>query len=182
MVNLFLTLMGTNPLLFLTEVSANFEKETLLQVILILGFLLILLVSYEVSRILKSKGKGTFWRPFWRLRLDVYLDKDRAFHPQVLTMTIKNSGKREVEIEAPVLEFRKVWSKRKFKLSGTNGNYNYPAFINPGDKHQLFIETARFHQYDNEIKSYYFARIYVNDVEGRRWRSNDVKLRKSLIT
>jgi len=182
MVNLFLTLMGTNPLLFLTEVSANFEKETLLQVILILGFLLILLVSYEVSRILKSKGKGTLWRPFWRLRLDVYLDKDRAFHPQVLTMTIKNSGKREVEIEAPVLEFRKVWSKRKFKLSGTNGNYNYPTFINPGDKHQLFIETARFHQYDNEIKSFYFARIYVNDVEGRRWRSNDVKLRKSLIT
>lgn len=180
--NLLLLLIGINPLLFLTEVSANFEKETLLQIILILGFLLIVLVGYEVSRILKSKGQGTIWRPFWRLRLDVYLDKDRAFHPQVLTMTIKNSGKREVEIEAPVLEFRKVWSKRKFKLSGINGNYLYPAMVNPGEKHQLFIETARFHQYDNEIKSYYFARIYVTDVEGRRWRSNDVKLRKSLIT
>lgn len=171
-----------NPLLFLSELGAGFEKETLVQIILILALLLGTLVVFDLWRILKNKGKGTIWRPFFRLKLEVFLDKDRVFHPQVLTMTILNAGKREVEIESPVLEFRKIWSKRKFKLNGINGNYIYPMLINPGDKHQLFIETTRFHQYDNEIKSFYWARIYVTDVEGRRWKSNDVKLRKSLVT
>lgn len=182
MVNSTFLLAVFNPPLFISELGARFEKETLVQVILILALLLVAVVSFDVWRILKNKGKGTIWRPLFRLKLDVFLDKDRVFHPQVLTMTIKNTGKREVEIDAPVLEFRKIWSKRKFKLNGINGNYIYPMMVNPGDKHQLFIETARFHQYDNEIKSFYWARIYVTDVEGRRWKSNDVKLRKSLVT
>lgn len=182
MVNSTFLLAVFNPPLFVSELGARFEKETLVQVILILALLLVAVVSFDVWRILKNKGKGTIWRPLFRLKLDVFLDKDRVFHPQVLTMTIKNTGKREVEIDAPVLEFRKIWSKRKFKLNGINGNYIYPMMVNPGDKHQLFIETARFHQYDNEIKSFYWARIYVTDVEGRRWKSNDVKLRKSLVT
>lgn len=170
------------PLLSVSEFISGIDKSTLFLVILIETLLIVFLIAYQIRRILKSKGKGTFWRPFWRIRLYVYLDKDRVYNPQVLTMTIKNSGKREVEIESPVLEFRKVWSKRKFKLSGASGNYNYPLIIEPGNKHQLFIETARFHQYDQEIKGFYFARIYLNDVEGRRWRSNDVKLRKSWLT
>lgn len=182
MVNSTLLLAVFNPPLFVSELGARFEKETLVQAILILALLLVAVVSFDVWRILKNKGKGTIWRPLFRLKLDVFLDKDRVFHPQVLTMTIKNTGKREVEIDAPVLEFRKIWSKRKFKLNGINGNYIYPMMVNPGDKHQLFIETARFHQYDNEIKSFYWARIYVTDVEGRKWKSNDVKLRKSLVT
>jgi hypothetical protein len=182
MVNSTFLLAVFNPPLFVSELGARFEKETLVQVILILALLLVAVVSFDVWRILKNKGKGTIWRPLFRLKLDVFLDKDRVFHPQVLTMTIKNTGKREVEIDAPVLEFRKIWSKRKFKLNGIKGNYIYPMMVNPGDKHQLFIETARFHQYDNEIKSFYWARIYVTDVEGRRWKSNDVKLRKSLVT
>jgi hypothetical protein len=182
MIKVYFLFLAFKSLLFLSELSSGFEKETLVQIVLILAFLLMAIVSYEIWRILKSKGKGTIWRPFWRLKLEVFLDKDRVLHPQVLTMTIKNTGKREVEIEAPVLEFRKIWSKRKFKLNGISGNYIYPMFVNAGEKHQLFIETSRFHQYDNEIKTYYFARIYVTDVEGRKWKSNDVKLRKSLVT
>lgn len=170
------------PLLSISEFISGVEKETLVQIILVLALLLMAIVSYEIGRILKTKGKGTIWRPFWRLKLEVFLDKDRVLNPQMLTLTIKNSGKREVEINAPVLEFRKIWSKRKFKLNGINGNYIYPLFVEPGDKHQLFIETSRFHQYDREIKSYYWARVYVTDVEGRKWKSNDVKLRKSLVT
>lgn len=182
MISAYCLLFNNRTFLFVTGFISEIEKETLVQIIIVQGILLVALIWYEVWQITKNKGKGTIWRPFWRLRLDVYLDKDRVFHPQVLTMTLKNSGKREVEINAPVLEFRKVWSKRKFKLNGINGTYIYPMTINPGDKHQLFIETSRFHQYDNEIKGYYFARVYVSDLEGRRWKSNDVKLRKSWLT
>lgn len=166
----------------MSEFISGMDNAMLVNIILIQALVIVFLVGYEIRRILKSKGQGTIWRPFWRIKLVVYLDKDRVYNPNVLTLTIKNTGKREVEINAPVLEFRKVWSKRKFKLSGSNGNSNYPMFIQPGNKHQVFIETARFHQYDEEIKGYYFARIYFSDVDGRKWRSNDVKLRKSWLT
>jgi hypothetical protein len=169
-------------ILLIPDFISGIEKTTLLQIIIVQFIVIVGLLVWEVRRILKSRGKGTIWRPFWRLKLLVYLDKDRLYHPQVLTLTIKNTGKREVEINAPVLEFRKIWSKRKFKLSGTGGNSKYPLFIEPGEKHQVLIETGRFHQYDQEIKDYYFARVYLSDVDGRKWRSNDVKLRKSWVT
>jgi len=164
------------------EFISEMDNATLINIILVQALVIVFLVGYEIRRIFKSKGKGTIWRPFWRIKLVVYLDKDRVYNPNVLTLTIKNTGKREVELNAPVLEFRKVWSKRKFKLSGSNGSSNYPLFLQPGIKHQVFIETARFHQYDEEIKGFYFARVYLSDVEGRKWKSNDVKLRKSWLT
>lgn len=170
------------PVLLMAEFISGMDKSTLINIILGQALIIVFLVGYEIRRIFKSKGKGTIWRPFWRIKLLVYLDKDRVYNPNVLTLTIKNTGKREVELNAPVLEFRKIWSKRKFKLSGSNGTSNYPFFLQPGNKHQVFIETARFHQYDEEIKGYYFARVYLSDVEGRKWRSNDVKLIKSWLT
>jgi hypothetical protein len=97
-------------------------------------------------------------------------------------MTIRNTGKNEADIDAPVLEFRKIWTKRKFKLSGINGNAIYPMFIDTGKSHQLRIETSTFHQYDRSIKSFYWARVIVTDADGRLWKSNSVKLRKSLVT
>jgi len=97
-------------------------------------------------------------------------------------MTISNTGKNEADIDAPVLEYRKIWSRRKFKLNGVNGNAIYPMYIGAGKTHQLRIETANFHQYDRSIKSFYWARIIVTDVDGRRWKSKSVKLRQSLFT
>lgn len=170
------------PILSTFEFISGMDATTLIYIIVVQASIIAILIGYEIWRIFKNKGKGTIWRPFWRIKLVVYLDKDRVLNPQTLTLTIKNTGKREVEIKAPVLEFRKIWSKRKFKLSGANGVSNYPLFIQPGGKHQIFIETARFHQYDDEIRGFYFARVYLADVDGRKWRSNDVKLRKSWLT
>jgi len=116
------------------------------------------------------------------VKLNVVLNKDRLFRPQILTLTIRNTGKYEADLNAPVLEFRKIWSKRKFKLNGIKGQQVYPLFLQPGITHQLVIETSTFHQYDRSIKSFYWARIYISDIEGRKWKSNNVKLRKSLVT
>ena len=166
----------------MSEFVSGMDNSMLVKIILIQTFVIVVFAWYEIRRILKNKGKGTIWRPFWRIKLIVHLDKDRLLNPNVLTLTVKNAGKREVELNAPVLEFRKIWSKRKFKLSGTSGISNYPLLIEPGNKHQVLIETARFHQYDDEIKEYYFARVYLSDIDGRKWKSNDVKLRKSWLT
>jgi len=170
------------PLFSISQIASGVEKETLIWIIVVLSILLILVLFSDLRKVIRNNHSISFSRLFRKVHLVVSLDKDRPFRPQVLTMTIRNTGKNEADINAPVLEFRKIWTSRKFKLNGVSGNQIYPMYINAGIAHQLRIETSTFHQYDRSIKSYYWARILVSDVEGRKWRSNRVKLRRSLVT
>lgn len=160
----------------------NMGKETLVQIIIIQSIILLALVGYVFVRAIRGGFSGLVTRMIKRVKLEIILEKDRILRPQVLTMTISNIGKNEADIDAPVLVFRKIWTTRKFKLSGINGQHIYPMFIGPDKMHQLRIETATFHQYDRSIKSFYWAQIQLTDVDGRKWKSNKVKLRKSLVT
>jgi len=178
----FLFLSILFPLFVFSQDETADEKRTLILTIIILLIIIFAMLAYELNRYLKKNNSKGFSRFFKKVNLEVLLDKDKVLRPNFLTMTITNIGKNEADINAPVLEFRKIWSKRKFKLNGISGSQIYPLFLDPGAKHRLRIETSTFHQYDRSIKSYYWARIFVSDVDGRRWKSNRVKLRKSLVT
>lgn len=166
----------------ISQIASGVEKETLIEIIIILIILLLAVLGYEIQRISRNTNLFGFSRFFRKVQLVITLEKDRLFRPHVLTMTIRNIGKNEADIVAPVLEFKKIWTRRKFKLIGISGQPIYPMYIDTGKTHQLKIETSTFHLYDRSIKSFYWARVYVSDVEGRKWRSNKVKLRKSLVT
>lgn len=178
--SLFLFILSLPQLI--SQLAGKFEKETLLWVILILAIPYLALLLVVIIRKARNMKSYKISRLFKKVKLEIVLEKDKPLRPQLLTMTITNAGKNDADIEAPVLEFRKIWTKRKFKLSGISGQPIYPMFIYPGKSHQLRIETATFHQYDRSIKSFYWARILVSDVDGRNWKSNQVKLRKSLFT
>ncbi len=182
MIKGYFFLVNLNLHSFVSRQAEGVEKETLIWIILILSILLAAILFFEFRTGLQNNHLISFSRVFRKVNLVISLDKDRPFRPQVLTMTIRNTGKIEADINAPVLEYRKIWSTRKFKLNGVSGNQIYPMYIDVGKVHQLRIETSTFHNYDRSIKSYYWARILVSDVEGRKWRSNRVKLRKSLVT
>lgn len=158
------------------------EKSTLVKIILVLLLIILFLLTIELRRLFLTRQPLNLSRFFSKVRLEVNLEKDRSFKPRVLILTIRNNGKRETSIEAPVLEYSKIWTKRKFRLSGIKGTQIYPMFIDPGKMHQLRIDTATFHEYDRSIRSFYRARVGVSDVQGRKWRSNAVVLRKSLLT
>lgn len=177
--NLFLF----NPFAPFSGTETDPEKLQLIKIVDFLLIILFLILIWEVWKFFqKRNNSGGFFRQFKKVKLEVSFKKDKLFHPNILTLTIRNTGKHEADLDAPVLEFSKIWSKRKFKLNGINGQQVYPLYLQPGITHQLQIETATFHQYDRSIKSFYWARIFVSDVEGRKWKSNKVKLRKSLVT
>lgn len=165
-----------------SRLAEAFEKETLVWIILIMAIPFIAVLAIFIFRVSKNIKPIKLSRFLKKVKLEIVLEKDKPLRPQLLTMTISNTGKNEADIDAPVLEFRKIWTKRKFKLNGINGNAIYPMYISSGKTHQLRIETSTFHQYDRSIKSFYWARIRVTDVDGRTWKSNSVKLRKSLVT
>lgn len=170
------------PLLVRSQDLSGMEKETLIQIIYLLVFLLVIVVGWEIYRYFNKHQIRPFAGLFSKTKLEVELEKDKLYRPQILTMTIRNTGTKELEFHTPVLEFRKIWSKRKFKLNGINGRQIYPLFLDPGETHTLRIETANLYQYDKTIKSFYWAQIHVTETNGRLWRSKPVKLRKSLVT
>lgn len=170
------------PLLLQSQDLSGLEKETLINIIYLLMLLLVLVLGWEFYRYFRKNQVKPFASLFSKSKLEIELEKDKLYRPQLLTMTIRNIGKKELEFHTPVLEFRKIWSKRKFKLNGINGRQIYPLFLDPGDTHSLRIETAILYQYDKTIKSFYWAQIHVTETSGRLWRSKPVKLRKSLVT
>lgn len=166
----------------IAKLAGKFDNETLGWIIFFMAIPYMALLLVVLIRKTRNMKPFKLSRLLKTIKLVVQLEKDKPLRPQVLTMTIRNTGKNEADIDAPVLEFRKIWTSRKFKLNGINGNAIYPMYISSGNTHQLRIETSTFHQYDRSIKSFYWARIIVTDVDGRSWKSNSVKLRKSLVT
>ena len=148
------------------------------------GFIIFCIaVAYLFQYIRKKQGKSFSSNiRFKRKKLQVELTKDRLIRPKILTLTITNIGNRYVDLEAPLLEFRKLWSKRKFKLKRVNNLEVYPLYLEVGKKHVVNIELIHFFEHDRKLKRFYWGRIFLQDVDGKKFKSKHVSLRKSLYT
>lgn len=148
------------------------------------GFIILFVaIGFLVQNIRKKQGISTKSKfRFTRKKLMVELTKDRLIRPKVLTLKIKNTGKRYIDIEAPVLIFRKLWSKRKFKLKRINNKEVYPLYLEAGKSFTVPIELSRFFEHDKKLKRFYWGRIIIQDIDGKTFKSKHVSLRKSLYT
>lgn len=120
--------------------------------------------------------------PFARRRLRMELVPDRRYRPQTLTLVIQNVSRRDIDIEAPVIRFRKLFLIRNFKLKGVDRNVLYPLYLESGKVHELPVSVRVFHDYDSSLRKYYWARVLVKDTNGRTYRTAYVTLRKSLFS
>ncbi|MGE4586704.1 MAG: hypothetical protein AB7D05_05120 [Mangrovibacterium sp.] len=115
-------------------------------------------------------------------RLSVCLIPDRRYRPRKLTLRIHNRGKKDLDIQAPVIRFSKVLQVRNFRLNGVNGFSIYPLYLERGRVHELSVVLSRFHDYDPSLRSFYWARIELCDTTGRTYVSGKLTLRKSLFS
>ena len=153
-----------------------------LLLIILIVLVLLPLLFWGIGKLNKSKpNKGsTFTIQFKRLQ--VSLDKDRQYKPRLLTLRIENKSKKNIDLEAPVLHFRKLWTKRKFKLKGFNRQEIYPLYLEKGKTHELQIDLSVFHQHDKKLRKFFWAKIRFQDTLGRKYSSKRVTLRKSLFS
>ncbi|MDR1859990.1 MAG: hypothetical protein LBR06_03620 [Bacteroidales bacterium] len=121
--------------------------------------------------------------PFPRSRkLKLSLSGDKVFRPDVITLSIVNRSSGDIDIDAPVIIFRKLWSFRKFKLTGINKAVIYPLYLEAGKMHRLPIRLDAFHEYDRSLRRYYWCKILLFDTAGRRYSSPYLTLRRSLFS
>lgn len=134
-----------------------------------------------LRKLLKGRLGGVFpW--FAKRRLHVELIPNRGYRPDLLKLLVKNGTQKDIDIEAPVLVIRKLWSIRKFKLKGINRAEIYPLYLEKGKTHELQISLSVFHKHDPTLRSYYWTRVLLKDTTGHRYSTNYITLRKSLVS
>ena len=154
---------------------------------LLIGLLILLAIPVIVflfSKMRKKKASPQKQPPgfFKRKKLKIELTKDRKYRPKNLTLHIRNIGKKDVDIEAPLLVFRKIWNVRKFKLKGINKQEIYPLYLERNKVHEVQVDLTVFYNHDRKLKKYYRAKVILKDTKGKKYSSKNITLRKSLVS
>lgn len=150
----------------------------------VLGILVALPIVYYFFQKFFFKGTPKKGKPVSvsRSKLKINLLKDRKYRPKVLTLRVENKSRKDIDLEAPVLSFRKLWSKRKFKLKGINRYEIYPLFLEAGKTHELRIDLSVFYDHDRKLKRFFWAKVQLQDTKGKSYSSSFITLRKSLFS
>jgi hypothetical protein len=129
-----------------------------------------------------KRGNKTGKRFFLRKHnLSLTLDKNKLYHPEFLRMSVRNSGKTDVDIDRPMLIFSWYLLQRKFKLKGTEGYHFYPLLLEPGKVHELSIDLGHFYRYDAHLKKFPKVTIAVKSVDGSCSVKKSIRIRKTLF-
>ncbi len=147
------------------------------------GVVILLAVVYLiVNRLKPATGKRK--QPFFfgsRKCIGLELGKDRKYYPDLLKADITNCGRVDVDLDQPMLIFRSIWMKRKFRLKGTVRHTFYPLLLEPGKVHSLQIDLNHFYKHDRALKRFPQVSVEIYEVGGRRLSSKSVMLRKTLF-
>lgn len=150
-----------------------------------LAILIILPVLYLAFRKTvrkKRPNNGQRKQGFWsRKKVTIELEKDRLYYPDTIRLIVKNTGKSDVDLDRPLLIFRNFWSKRKFRLKGTQRYSFYPLLLEPGKIHDLAIDLNHFYRHDKRLKRYPRITLVVSDVSGKKFPPKSIMLRKTLF-
>ncbi len=151
--------------------------------LIVISILFVLPVIYFLFRFLRRNRKQTINSAplFGRKKISISLEKDRKYYPDFIKITIKNTGKKDVDLDHPMLIFRNFWTKRKFKLKGTNRYSFYPLLLEPGKTHDLTIDLNHFYRHDKRLKRYPQVTVLVSDVSGKKFSPRSIMLRKTLF-
>ncbi len=114
-------------------------------------------------------------------RVKIELIKDRLYYPDYLTLTIKNSGNSDIDLDRPMLVFDNFWIKRNFRINGMNNRTFYPLFLEKVKTHTLEIDLNQFYRHDKRLKKYPKIKIKVFDIKNRKLGSKSIFIRKTLL-
>jgi hypothetical protein len=169
---LFLILVSTLTLSAQNEVRPDGDK-----IVWVLLILLATAILFFVFRKRESRKQPLFVRQ----RIKTELEKNRLYFPDYLTLTVKNIGNTDVDLDRPLLIFDNFWLKRKFRLKGMDNRTFYPLYMVKNYIHSLQIDLNHFYSYDRKLKRYPKVKIILFNVKGKRLGSNSIYLRKTLI-
>ena len=145
--------------------------------------IIILVIVFFVLNRTRTFAKGTSHRKlsFNKRRLpyaaEIILNKDRRFNPSNVGMTVTNTGLKEIDLNAPVIIFKRWFSKRKFRVLKVEHSEIYPILIEPGKTSALDISLDQFYESVPELQLACRMSIEMKDRSGKSFKSQTIRLK-----
>ena len=154
--------------------------DSVLKWSLIIIILLISIFFFNRSQRFAKGGNGrklSFRRKSKVYHADIVLKKDHVFNPSIIEMTVYNEGKKDLDLNAPVIVFKNWFHSRKFRVLKVEHSYIYPLLLEPGRSYFLDISLDQFFEVVPELQLATRMQIEMNDQIGNKFSSKTIRLK-----
>ena len=158
---------------------SNFElilmKGVLIIIIMVIGYFI-----FNRSRTFAKGASGKKMsfnkrsKPF-SASIDLY--KSSNFNPANIKMVVTNTGTREIDLHAPVLIFKRWFTKRKFRVLKVEHSDIYPILLEKDKTYLLDISLEQFYETVPELQLACRMSVEMRDLSGKRFKSRTIRLK-----
>jgi len=150
-------------------------KMALIITVLVVGFFI-----YSRTRTF-SKGTSGVKMSFNKRRIpynvEISLSKNQHFNPTIIEMMVTNTGTKEIDLYAPVITFKRWFSKRKFKVLRVEHSEIYPILVESGKSSYLNISLEQFYNTAPELQLAFRMSVEMKDRSGKIFKSQTIRLK-----
>jgi len=160
-------------------VLTNFElmmmKGILIIIVLVIGFFL-----FNRSRTFAKGTSGkklSFSKKSRPFAAEIKLYKNRRLNPTNIEMVVINTGTREIDLHAPILIFKRWFTKRKFRVLKVEHSEIYPILLEKDKNYFLDISLEQFYETVPELQLACRMSVEMKDLSGKRFKSQTIRLK-----
>lgn len=161
------------PITLLQIQTVGPEGEKLAWMFLILFVIVLVAIIF--------KRKWTMKWPNFSSAISVTIQKNKIYHPTVVSFSITNHEKKAIVIEHPVLRFKRGRRKKAYKIKTVNSKAIYPLYLEPNKTHELPVSLQNFYEFDKKLKRLSRLRIEFTYNKNRFKSSKYVLLKPTLF-
>lgn len=147
---------------------------------LIITILVIVFFVFNRTRTFSMGTKGkklSFSKRRVLYDAEIDLIKSRRFNPSNIEMVVTNTGTKDIDLNAPVIIFKRWLTKRKFRVLRVEHSEIYPILIEPGKSSLLDISLEQFYDTVPELQLACRMSIEMKDQNGNKFKSQTIRLK-----
>jgi hypothetical protein len=159
----------------LTSFELMLMKIILIIAVLVIGFFLF----YRTRTFARgSSGRKLSFRKRTKpYAAEITLQKSSPLNPSIIEMTVLNAGINELDLNAPVIIFRRWFTKRRFRVLKVEHSEIYPILLERNKAYELDISLEQFYETLPELQLACRMSVEMKDLKGNRYKSDTIRLK-----
>ena len=143
----------------------------------------VLVIGFFVFNRTRTFAKGTsgkkmsFSKKKVSYAAEISLDKSRRFNPSNVGMAVTNTGTKDLDLNAPVIIFKRWFNKRKFRVLKVEHSEIYPILLESGKTSVLDISLQQFYEAVPELQLACRMSVEMKDQKGKKFKSQTIRLK-----
>jgi hypothetical protein len=160
-------------------VLSNFDiilmKGILIIIVLVIGFFIFTRTrTFAKGASGKKMSFNKKTKPF-SAEIDLY--KSSRLNPANIEMVVTNTGSREIDLHAPVMIFKRWFTKRKFRVLKVEHSEIYPILLERDKTYVLDISLDQLYETVPELQLACRMSVEMKDLGGRSYKSKTIRLK-----